>query len=246
MRVLDLDLDFFLNGIARWVDDYGPRLDENDYWPWPEVQVRSFLEKRCGLSIQNPIKGRVVEHHHEAFLFWRELIEAQELGVPFQVVHIDAHSDLGLGDAGYFYIMTHLLHQTLTDRMWPDVTQLKPGNYLAFAVACRWLGHITFVLHPRWRSGDLMLIHFKDYDPQSGYLQLKKWDPQLDRFELWNDLQGIPVLEYEPEIPIELVPYSEYLNSSLFDFAVLSQSPGYTPRSSDLLISVIREYLEEV
>lgn len=33
MRILDLDLDFFVNNIAHHVSDYGERLDDGDYQP---------------------------------------------------------------------------------------------------------------------------------------------------------------------------------------------------------------------
>ena len=50
MKVLDLDLDFFLNGVAYFKDDDGKRLDSKFYKPWSQSQVRSFLEQKCGLS----------------------------------------------------------------------------------------------------------------------------------------------------------------------------------------------------
>jgi hypothetical protein len=38
----------------------------------------------------------------------------------------------------------------------------------------------------------------------------------------------------------------EYKNDAPFSFVILSHSPGYTPATADPLISVIREYIEEI
>jgi len=73
VNVLDLDLDFFLNGVAYFKDDDGKRLDSKFYKPWTQSQVRSFLEQKCGLSVTAPVKGRIVEHHDDAFDFWQYL-----------------------------------------------------------------------------------------------------------------------------------------------------------------------------
>jgi hypothetical protein len=37
------------------------------------------------------------------------MIEQKIIKVPFELVHIDAHADLGLGDYSYKYIMIELL-----------------------------------------------------------------------------------------------------------------------------------------
>jgi arginase family enzyme len=56
---------------------------------------------------------------------------------PFHVTHVDAHADLGNGDAGYAYIMTSLLFSALEDRQrpapGPGETGLTEVNFLLFA-----------------------------------------------------------------------------------------------------------------
>ncbi len=101
MRILDLDLDFFLDNIAHWEEEDGSRLSDTQYSPWTEEEVRGFLEKQCGLSPNAQINGRFITHHHEAFLFWRELILKEQLTTPFEIVHVDAHSDTGLSRVQY-------------------------------------------------------------------------------------------------------------------------------------------------
>lgn len=244
MRVIDLDLDFFLDDIAYLVSDYGERLVESDYQPWEEGKIRTFLEENCGLTASRKIPGRIVLHHDEAFIFWRELVEKGLLEVPFEVVHIDAHADLGLGDASWEYIMGDLLHKTLRERMYPErgSHKLCPGSYLAFAVACRWVESLTFVTHPRW-SHDLAWLHFKDYDDSSGYLQLKRYDPKVIDVMKIRELtpQGL-----EPEVPFHIIKMEEFKDNKPYDYLILSISPGYTPMSADMLLDVFKEYIDIV
>jgi hypothetical protein len=54
------------------------------------------------------IPGRFVVHHDEAFDFWRELVAKHHTQI--DLVHIDAHADLGLGDdSSWVHIVSELL-----------------------------------------------------------------------------------------------------------------------------------------
>lgn len=68
-RVLDLDLDFFIYGVASAPFD-GPRLDPEEYPPRGLEDVMAFLQERCHLV--EPLPGRAVEHHGEVFGLWRD------------------------------------------------------------------------------------------------------------------------------------------------------------------------------
>jgi hypothetical protein len=52
------------------------------------------------------------------------------------------------------------------------------------------------------------------------------------------------VIERKP--PVEFVVEAEttFKDDGNFDFFVLCQSPGFTPKSSDLLVPVIQEYMD--
>ncbi|MFX1325502.1 MAG: hypothetical protein ACFE8N_11125, partial [Promethearchaeota archaeon] len=91
-RILDIDLDFFLNKIAEARED-GKRLKKKHYYPWNKIALASFLENKCLLSKKNRIPGKIVTNHQKAFFFWRELFLNQKIKIPFELVHIDAHSD---------------------------------------------------------------------------------------------------------------------------------------------------------
>jgi hypothetical protein len=146
-----LDLDFFLDAIAHDQSSRGARLSETEFKPWAGVRVREFLEKNCGLSTQRRIPGRYISHHHEAFHWWRDLIRDGKLIRPFEVVHVDAHADLGSDTFGFsqVYVGFDLLHQPLEQREVPEEggTKMNAGNYLLVAIACRWLNKLVYVMH---------------------------------------------------------------------------------------------------
>ena len=113
MKVLDLDMDYFMKSVATFINESEPeRLPEEDYGDsvWSEQEVRNFLEGNLGLSKQNRIRGRVVAGHNESLFFWRELIEKGDLSTPFDVIHVDSHADLGLGYSSWTHILDYLLY----------------------------------------------------------------------------------------------------------------------------------------
>lgn len=141
-RVLDIDLDFFMYEVAdgRTRDD--DRLDHEEFPPWTLDETISFLSGRCGLRQKRP--GIVTEHHGELFFRWRDAIDRGLLRVPFHVTHVDAHADLGMGDAGFVDLLSDLVFRDVADRRDPGPALLD-GNLLAFAVGNRWIGELDFV-----------------------------------------------------------------------------------------------------
>lgn len=96
-RILDLDLDFFFHKAAHWRDAGSGRLDAEAYPPWSNKEAIDFLHDHCCLAAPRP--GFVVENHGELIELWATAIDSGRLTPPLSVTHIDAHSDLGLGDA---------------------------------------------------------------------------------------------------------------------------------------------------
>lgn len=66
MRVLDLDMDYFMTEIASTTFSCEERLDEEYYGDsvWTEEEVRQFLEQNLGLSKNHKIPGRMVTGHN--------------------------------------------------------------------------------------------------------------------------------------------------------------------------------------
>ena len=120
-------------------------------------------------------------------------------------------------------------------------------NYIAFAVACRWIKSITFVLHPKWHN-DLAWLLFKNFDSRSGAIELKCFEPgMIDELCDAGDLEAVKELaptRVEPLVPFLQIPLPELTHTERFERALLCQSPNYTPRASDGLISVFADYID--
>jgi hypothetical protein len=120
---------------------------------------------------------------------------------------------------------------------------INEANYLAFALACRWIKKLTFVIHPNWEN-DLIKVYFKDFDITSGFIQLKKYNKE-ELLEKGFEKELKP-LGLEPEIPVEFIPLLEYKSSQPFTLLTLSHSKMFTPKSSDRLIKVIKNYFKKI
>jgi hypothetical protein len=256
-RVLDLDLDAFIFGKVHHRPPDGPRLDGEEYPPWSVEQVVGFLESNCGLTSRLP--GFAVEHHGELFHRWRDAIDCELLKAPFHVTHVDAHADLGLGDCGYIHLLTELLALPLDARRDPrrGDDALGDGNYLAFALANRWIGDLTYVIGGRmefeepatdyeWQPGDLLPYLFKDSDLWSRTFEL----PTLERHNLLDNLtntERLRPLALEPHVPYSWTVCREFRTTEPFDLVCIARSPAYTPAAADAIYEEIRSrYIDEL
>ena len=151
MRVLDIDLDFFLAGCCP-LADRGRRPELFGHEPWESGRVLRFLEDNCGLSKDRPIPGRIFETHDSALELWRDMLEAKRLTAPFDVTHIDAHSDLGIGYPGPGYVLNGVLPIRYDKRAdvekYRRLNELDEANYLLFALAFRWISSLENVRNP--------------------------------------------------------------------------------------------------
>jgi hypothetical protein len=227
---LNLDLDAFLNDLAHWVSGH-ERRDPKHYKPWTEAEVRSFLEKQCHLSTSRPIPGRFVVHHDYAFYYWKELTAKHRTQI--DLVHVDAHGDFGLGDSSWVNIITHVLHLPVEKRTDPlrGTANLNPGSYIAYALAARWIASMIYVHHPKY-GRDIPTIYFENNESSpSNRLQLKAYTADIiSRLETgdWPP----PVLaaaSFEPAVPLKQVPITQFEADKPFQYALLAQSPGFTP-----------------
>ncbi|MGG1639122.1 hypothetical protein [Paenibacillus sp. NRS-1760] len=241
MHILDIDLDFFLNQVAHNTSDEYGRLDGTIYIPWTDERVRTFLEVNCGLSKDSLVPGKFVRSHHEAFYFWKELIENGELVPPFSLVNVDAHLDTG--GWGYYdgglYIINELSKIPPGERH-KHIKHMDAGNYISFVVACNWTDHILFVLHPEG-NGDITSMLAKDLDPQSNYFEIRNYIKHVTA----ETIHSADYISVDTEVPFKILDdIDKYREDLPFDFIVLSQSPGFTPETSDTLIPIILEYIE--
>ena len=234
MRVLDIDLDFFLADCCPLADP-GKRPELFGHEPWKPEQVSDFLKNNCGLSENNPIPGAVFTTHDQALSFWKDRIAENRLTVPFRVTHIDAHSDLGIGKPGPGFVLNMVLGQLPQNRPdlahWYEMRQLDEANYLLFALAFRWISELDNVRNPRSRQ---------DIPPEI------LLPGQPDRIRLRSFVSSL--LESrngaEPEIPFHVfTDYTTFWADTSFDYMTVAVSPRYAPKEADALLPVFQSFL---
>ena len=239
-RILDLDLDFFLDDAAILRGSEDGRLDGADFPPWPLEQVLTFLHDQCGL--RGPLPGFAVENHGELFVRWREAINVGQLEVPFRVTHIDAHADLGLGASGYVYLMTSLLFEEPENRRHPRTGEgaLGDGNYLAFAIACRWLSELVYVFNDGGGGEDALLYVLEGFDPQARNIQLAAVRSRQELSENLLTPRNLKIEHFEPSVPFTTIGWRDFNADQPFDFVCLARSPEFTPPEADEIFEEIR------
>ena len=237
MRVLDLDLDFFLADCCPLAEK-GERPDAVGHEPWKEADVRLFLERKCGLSESSPVPGRIFETHDGALRFWKERLEDGSLLKPFHVTHVDAHSDLGIGKPGPGFVLNGVLPRRPECRAelseFYGKKQLDEANYLLFALAFRWISSLDNVRNSRSR---------KDIPPEilvpgeADRIQLSSFASRL--MESQNG--------QEPVIPFRVFEdFGEFRAEAPYDYVTLAISPRYAPEEADGLADVIGRYIVKI
>lgn len=239
MRVLDLDMDFFLTGVCE-LAPRGARPSLREARPWAEADVRAFLEENCGLSRQNPIPGRVFETHDGALFFWKERLEAGKLQMPFHVTHVDAHSDLGIGRPGPAYVLETVLALPPQARFdlsrYVREEKLDEANYLLFALALRYVSSLENVRNPRSRADFPARLALDGSQPPNAIRLSSTLARLLPQYDFAEPI--IPYAAYDD--------FRAFRAAAPYDLASLAISPRYAPREADFIADVFREYITEV
>lgn len=233
MRVLDLDMDFFLSAPCP-LAEYGERPDEACAEAYSDGAVVRFLEEQCGLSKEHPVPGAIFDTHDKALDFWKSRLLDGSLTAPFEVVHVDTHSDLAFGPPGPDYVMNVVLARPLAIRerigFYREAVELDEANYLLFALSFRWISRLTYVRNPKSHQDVPMQLL-----DESGNIHLRSFVSRL--FEGKNGP--------EPVIPFERYDDYRAFQEKGYDFVTMAQSPRYAPRSADRIMRILRPYLIE-
>ena len=217
MRVLDIDLDFFVTPVIHWPPDW-ERPPSHEYEVWEAEAVLAFLRERCSLTDKWP--GFVTNTHDELFWRWRSAVDFGLLTTPFHVTHVDAHADLGLGDAGWAYLMTELVHKPPAERVNPRTGEqgLNEGNFLLFALACRWLSDLTYVYGEGGGDDELPYV-LKDRKQGADALQLLGISARGK--DLLLNGRKPEILLQEPEISYQSGRWEQFAADAPYDFILL-------------------------
>ncbi len=256
MRVLDLDMDYFLDcPVCERSHDTNDRVTDEEVIKsvWSEERVRLFLEHNLGLSTTKRRQGRVVCGHNEALFFWEELIKKKKLVTPFDVVHVDSHADLGMHCLGKAHVFDELLYWPVDIRsknirnqytVGEKYCDIDIGEYLLFAIAYQWVSELIYCGNPNKDSGDfpgeilaqgeIPSYKFKDIFSSTIKLQARSVGEEKSPFE-------------EPTIPFRIIPTVKQVSfDGEYDYVLLAQSPNYTPANADYIMDIFREYIEEI
>ena len=234
MRVLDLDMDFFLSGPCP-LAPLGARPDESRAEVWSEEEVVRFLEEQCGLDCEHPVPGAVFDTHDKALDFWAARIADGSLAAPFEVVHVDTHSDLAFGPPGTGYVLNVVLSRAV--KMRADIAahrkavELDEANYLLFALAFRWISRLSYVRNPKSHQ-DIP----KQLLDGEGNIRLRSFVSQL-----MEGMNG-----REPVIPFDVYDDYRTFRQTGYDFVTMAQSPRYAPKSADRIMEIVGRYITPV
>ena len=240
--MLDIDLDFFLDRIFNSDNEPQGRLDSRTYRVDPIETALAYLRDRCLVSPESPKPGHICERHAEVYFHWRSMIRDGILKPPFEVIHVDAHADMGLGNTSCLYIAEDLLAVPPKRRRAPtgrDSWCVGDNNFIAYALACRWIGKLTYVMHPDCQD-DVQWMHMKDFNTRSGFVQMKRFEPGFtENLEHYLDVKNLP-FEAEPDIPMNLVSRPDHQSDASPDFVFIARSANYTPKTADGLFEELK------
>lgn len=266
MKVLDLDMDYFMESVAHIPFSVSDRLDEEYYKDtvWSKDRVRAFLENNLGLSKEKKIPGRIVVGHNEALFFWEELISNGKLNDPFEVVHVDSHADLGLGCGSSDFLQGGILTLPIETRRKVRNYEfngkfegISIGDYLLWGIAYRMISKITYCANPNGEINDYCWDTLKDFHeldvddkPVSNFIQLKFNShlelPHYNASESYKRKYLEGAIK-DPEVELKIIPtITDVKFDGSFDFAVIAQSPNYTPASADFILDIFKEYIIQI
>ena len=234
MRVLDLDMDFFLSGPCP-LAAYGERPEESCAEVWSEEDVVRFLEEQCGLSTEHPVPGTIFDTHDKALDFWQARLAEGSLTAPFEVVHVDTHSDLAFGPPGTGYVLNVVLSRAVQMRADSGAhrraVELDEANYLLFALAFRWIDQLAYVRNPTSHQ-DIP----KQLLDGAGNIHLRSFISQM-----MEGKNGA-----EPVVPFDVYDDYRQFSGGGYDFVTMAQSPRYAPASADRIMDIVRRYITEI
>ena len=234
MRVLDLDMDFFLTAPCP-LAPLGQRPDEETAQPYSDEEVIRFLEEQCGLSREHPVPGAIFDTHDKALDFWAAKVKDGSLAAPFEVVHVDTHSDLAFGPPGTNYVLNVVLSRAPQMRpiidTYRQAVELDEANYLLFAIAFRWVSRLAYVRNPK--SHQDIPRQLLDSD---GNIHLRSFISMM-----MEGKNGA-----EPVIPFDVYDDYTQFRGAGYDFVTMAQSPRYAPASADRIMEIVSRYITPV
>lgn len=234
MVILDIDMDYFQNGIHTNDNDSDQYLNDKDIQIWKQQDFIRFLENQCRLSKEIKISGRIVKHHVEAFNYWSQLIHESRLYPPFKVIHIDAHSDLGFSINIPFYkflkyIGTENKDKQISDKIFEDIENQKyinSGNFLLCAVINNMIKEIDYVYHETLDTLDATSDVVECIEKEKSF-----------RFKFNSEV-------LQQDIHLNLISKSQFVITDPIDYITVAISPPFVKKEIWELITILKNYID--
>ena len=240
--VLSIDVDYFVRPKVTFHES-GTRPDDARHQVRDLVDVERFLRDRCLLNPDRPTPGVAALDHDAAFEAIQRWMAGSGLKAPFRLVHVDAHADLGLGDAGYAEIVENVLHRRVEDRA-DNLRYFGLGNWLAYAIANRWIGEVIFLREPDPGIDGELMAHFFCNSPDYSVLQMRPLTERqflnLDHSNR-HEFAGLPT--EEPAVRWTRVSEADFALSQPPDLVFTCLSPEYSPPKADPIFDLVQRFI---
>lgn len=240
--VLSLDVDYFVRPKVTFHES-GTRLENARHEVRDLADVDRFLRDRCLLNPDRPAPGVAARDHDAAFGAIQRWMAESGLRAPFRLVHVDAHADLGLGDPGYAEIVEDVLLRRPEDRA-TNLRHFGLGNWLAYAIANRWIGEVIFLREPDpGIDGELMAFFFCN-SPDYSVLQMRPMtEEHYYRIDHANRLEYANLPTEEPAVRWTRVSEADFTLRQPPDLVFTCLSPEYSPPKADAIFDLIQRFI---
>ena len=210
------------------------------------------MECQLGLGSERKVPAILCVYHDEVLYHCEELTRRQLLTKPFDLVHVDAHGDMGTGDSGWVEILERAASPDAVRRCLTTdcCNRIGIGNYVSYMALLRMPSSLTYVHNPA--SCDDLFQGFLNGDRT--LMRIPVWSDDENAFDdakhvvLMNPARSLYSFEFglrrERKIPFSKTPADDSCAKEPFDIAFLAQSPNYTPVESDEVIEVLGDYLD--
>ena len=249
MLVLDLDLDVFVSPVSAWSDDVSRPRDADYRVPTP-AEASRWLHDRLLLPTATVLPGAVMADHGEAFFVWRDAIRAGQLETPFDLVHLQAHSDFSFGPGrGFEVALDRLLARPVEERegaVLKSSRLVDSGNYLLLAIACGWVRRLVHVYSAGLCThAPLFLRDFgrrRDRHRLVRYTENDDVEERLVRYGSRDDC-------FEPPVPFRALSTNAFDRVEALprwarrraDWMTVATSPRYTPPALDRVADILKQ-----
>ncbi|MGD1836974.1 MAG: hypothetical protein ACPKPY_02810 [Nitrososphaeraceae archaeon] len=246
-KILDIDIDFFMNKIFY----KNKKLDKiaDDYKFWDIEDIHSYLKINCNLENKKHVGASFLKHV-ELFYYLRDLILSNKLEVPFDIIHIDSHADLSYSfDLSGEFISQEWIYKSLKERIFPEnispknsiynSVRMDSTNFLYYMIACEWINSITYVYNEDIYNHSYIDIPKLEEDYMSHLKKKGKLDLNCKIISKNKDKQI--------SIDLKLISMSNFKLVEDVNFVFFTKSPEYTPENRDNIFEqLVNDYIIKI